>query len=161
LDCALLKILLHKDVLDYIVLNIIIRVFDQINEFFPCNLPLGSFDFRGSRYPFGLTETDFLLRFFLFGFALSGTWGTIAVGWGRGLGTVSTEMSFSLAIEALAFVHKVCVFFGGHAAGASMAWCCIHGIRITVSTFTVESLTPLVQILFLERGLVLFVIVDP
>ena len=70
-------------------------------------------------------------------------------------------MSLALAVEALAFVHKTCVFFCGHTAGTSTARCHIHGVGITFSAFTVKSLTPLVQILPFGWGLVLLVVTDP
>ena len=93
-----------------------------------------------------LAEATLLLLFF-FCFAFLGSQGAVAVGWRRGLGTVLTEMSLPLAIEALAFIYKVGPFFSSHATGASTTQRRIHGIVVTISMFTVESLTPLVQIL--------------
>ncbi len=146
MDCALLKILFHEDVLDDIVLSVVIRVFNQFNEFLARQLPFGSLDFWGGwyvPYAFGVTETILLFCFFLC-FALAGLWRAVSVWWGRGLRTISAEMSFLLAVEALAFIHEVSAFFSGHAAGMSMAWSCVHGIGILTSTFAVESLSPLV-----------------
>jgi len=57
LDCTLSKILFHKDVLDDVIFGVIICVFDQFNEFFTRQLPLGSLDFWGRQYTFGLAET--------------------------------------------------------------------------------------------------------
>ncbi len=80
------------------------------------------------------------------------------VGWGRGLGTISTEVSLSLAIEALAFIHKACAFFSGHASGMSMAWGCVHGVWIVTSSFAIKSLMPFVQIFLLGRLILLFIV---
>jgi len=57
-------------------------------------------------------------------------------------------MSLALVVETLAFIYKARVFVGSQVAGMSMAQSHIHGIWITVRTFTIESLTPLVQVPF-------------
>src|SRR6266404_2232403 len=62
-------------------------------------------------------------------------------------------MSLSLAVEALAFVHEASAFFGGHAVSASPSWCGVHSVGVFVSTFTIKSLSPSIQVFFLRRGL--------
>src|SRR6267378_3951493 len=77
-------------------------------------------------------------------------WGAIAVGWGRGLRTVSAKVSFALAIEALAFIHEACAFVSGHATGTSMARGSIHGIWVALSTFAVKPWHHLFKSFFLD-----------
>ena len=84
----------------------------------------------------------------------------IAVWWGRGLGTVSAEVSLALAIEALAFIHEASTFVCCHTTGASMAQCGVHGVGVSLSSFTVKPLAPLVQVLLFQRGLVLLIVID-
>ncbi len=70
--------------------------------------------------------------------------------------TASAEVSFSLAVEALAFVHKVRAFVRGHTTSSSTSWRGVHGIRILFGAFTTEPLSPFIEVLFLRRGLFLF-----
>jgi len=45
--------------------------------------------------------------------------------------------------------------------GMSLARHSVHGVGIVVSTFIVESLMPLVQVLLFGQGLVFFIVADP
>jgi len=61
LDCTLLKILFHEDVLDDIVFDIVFGLSDQADEFLSHDLPLGSIDLRGWWYTFGFAQATFFL----------------------------------------------------------------------------------------------------
>src|SRR6266404_4660931 len=51
-------------------------------------------------------------------------------------------------------------FFFRHVTGPSAARCRIHGVWVFFNTLAVKSLSPPIQVLFLQQGLVLFGVTD-